>query len=123
MGTTEEKLAYLEETKEKLAQGLAAQGLTPAGTFRAMAEQVAEISGGTPGTTFTPAVSQEGVISWTNDGNLPNPAPMNIKGAPGKEGAPGAPGTPGKDGEPGTPGPWPGTSRRRQGGADPGESL
>ena len=105
MGTTEQKLAYLEETKEKLAQGLAAQGLTPAGTFRAMAEQVAEISGGTPGTTFTPAVSQEGVISWTNDGNLPNPAPMNIKGAPGKEGAPGAPGTPGKDGEPGTPGP------------------
>lgn len=48
MGTTEEKLAYLEETKEKLAQGLAAQGLTPAGTFRAMAEQVAEIPSGTP---------------------------------------------------------------------------
>lgn len=48
MGTTEEKLAYLEETKEKLAQGLTAKGVTPAATFRGMAEQVAEIPGGTP---------------------------------------------------------------------------
>lgn len=32
------------------------------------------------GATYTPAVSEEGVISWTNDQELPNPAPVNIKG-------------------------------------------
>ncbi len=35
---------------------------------------------GTPGATFIPSVSEEGVISWTNDGGLPNPTPINIKG-------------------------------------------
>lgn len=32
------------------------------------------------GATYTPAVSEEGVISWTNDQELPNPDPVNIKG-------------------------------------------
>nr|DAG61436.1 MAG TPA: tail repeat-like protein [Caudoviricetes sp.] len=35
------------------------------------------------GATYTPAVSEEGVISWTNDQKLPNPAPVNIKGPAG----------------------------------------
>lgn len=35
------------------------------------------------GATYTPAVSEEGVISWTNDQELPNPAPINIKGPAG----------------------------------------
>lgn len=38
---------------------------------------------GTPGidgVTFTPSVSQEGIISWTNNGGLSNPDPINIKG-------------------------------------------
>ena len=38
------------------------------------------------GYTFTPAVSSAGVISWTNDGGLPNPDPVNIKGANGDDG-------------------------------------
>lgn len=37
-------------------------------------------SGGGNGTTFIPYVSPEGVISWTNNGGLENPAPVNIKG-------------------------------------------
>ena len=41
---------------------------------------------GEPGAVFTPAVSAEGVISWTNNSELPNPEPMNIKGAPGDDG-------------------------------------
>lgn len=44
---------------------------------------------GTPGangTTFTPSVSAEGVISWTNDGGKTNPQPMNIKGPQGGDG-------------------------------------
>lgn len=32
------------------------------------------------GATFIPAVSPEGVISWSNDKGLPNPEPVNIGG-------------------------------------------
>lgn len=47
-----------------------------------------KVSGGGSGSgvTFTPSVSQDGVISWTNDGNLENPAPVNIKGESGVDG-------------------------------------
>ncbi len=38
------------------------------------------------GTTFIPSVSKDGVISWTNNGNLPNPAPVNIRGKEGPAG-------------------------------------
>ena len=41
---------------------------------------------GDPGTTFTPSVSEEGVISWTNDGGKENPTPVNIKGPKGDQG-------------------------------------
>lgn len=41
---------------------------------------------GDNGATFIPSVSADGVISWTNDKGLPNPEPVNIKGAPGKDG-------------------------------------
>ena len=40
--------------------------------------------GGGNGATFTPSVSSDGVLSWTNDKWLPNPAPVNIKGPAGK---------------------------------------
>ena len=41
---------------------------------------------GAPGATFIPSVSDEGVISWTNDGDLPNPESRNIKGPKGDDG-------------------------------------
>lgn len=41
---------------------------------------------GADGTTFTPAVSAAGVISWTNDGGKTNPQPVNIKGPQGGDG-------------------------------------
>ena len=44
---------------------------------------------GTPGidgVTFTPSVSQEGIISWTNNGGLSNPDPIDIKGEKGDKG-------------------------------------
>lgn len=33
---------------------------------------------------FTPHVSEDGTLSWTNDGGLPNPDPVNIMGPPGE---------------------------------------
>lgn len=50
---------------------------------------------GTPGrdgATFIPYVSQEGIISWTNNDGLVNPEPINIKGEPGANGIDGSKG-------------------------------
>lgn len=55
---------------------------------------------GTPGAngvTFIPHLSADGVLSWTNDGGLANPDPVNIKGAPGAKGDKGDKGAPGSD--------------------------
>ena len=41
---------------------------------------------GDAGYVFTPSVSVEGVISWTNDGGLTNPEPVNVRGAQGSPG-------------------------------------
>lgn len=53
------------------------------------------------GAVFIPHVSDEGVISWTNNGNYPNPEPVNIKG---KDGVDGKDGQNGIDGQPGSDG-------------------
>lgn len=42
--------------------------------------------GGGAGTTFYPHVSEDGILSWENDLGLPNPAPVNLKGAVGNDG-------------------------------------
>ena len=39
---------------------------------------------GANGTTFTPSVDTNGDLSWTNDGGLPNPETVNIRGAQGE---------------------------------------
>lgn len=41
---------------------------------------------GQNGATFFPAVSPDGILSWTNDRDLDNPSPVNIKGGNGKDG-------------------------------------
>ena len=41
---------------------------------------------GPPGATFTPHMSAQGVLSWTNDGNLSNPAPVSLRGPQGNSG-------------------------------------
>lgn len=53
------------------------------------------------GVTFTPHISLDGVISWTNDGGLANPAPVSVKGAKGDKGETGATGATGVQGEQG----------------------
>lgn len=41
---------------------------------------------GESGATFIPSVSEDGIISWTNDKELENPTPVNIKGRKGEDG-------------------------------------
>ena len=60
---------------------------------------------GEDGATFTPSVSEAGIISWTNDKGLPNPEPVNIMGPTGPEGPQGPVGPQGADGDPGPQGP------------------
>lgn len=54
-------------------------------------EFVTDLSGaqgikGDNGTTFTPSVDTNGNLSWSNDGGLPNPPTVNIKGQKGDTG-------------------------------------
>ena len=53
---------------------------------------VQTIHNGQNGATFTPSVSEDGVISWENDRGLENPPPVNIMGPAGADGQPGADG-------------------------------
>ena len=60
---------------------------------------------GATGTTFTPSVSADGTLSWTNDGGKTNPASVNIKGPQGAQGPQGEPGAKGEKGAAGATGP------------------
>ena len=51
------------------------------------------------GATFTPSVSADGTLSWSNDGGLPNPDPVNIRGPQGEQGIQGDAGPKGDPGE------------------------
>ena len=57
------------------------------------------------GVTFTPSVSDAGEISWTNNGNLPNPATKSVKGPKGDTGPQGPKGDTGATGATGATGP------------------
>ena len=46
---------------------------------------------GKDGATFTPSLSEEGLLSWTNDQGLQNPAAVSIRGPQGPTGPQGAP--------------------------------
>lgn len=56
------------------------------GEFSANFGETSVIHDGQNGATFIPSVSTDGVISWTNDRDLPNPGPVNIKGKKGDKG-------------------------------------
>ena len=66
-----------------------------------------EVSAGPPGqdgkdgVTFTPSVSETGVLSWTNNGGLENPASMSIRGPAGAQGPQGEQGPKGDTGDTG----------------------
>ena len=60
---------------------------------------------GRDGVTFTPSVSEDGNLSWTNDGGLANPQTVNLKGPKGDTGARGPAGADGAKGDTGPEGP------------------
>lgn len=53
------------------------------------------------GTTFTPSVSDNGILSWTNDGGKPNPPAVNVMGPAGRDGQQGPRGLQGEKGDEG----------------------
>ena len=63
---------------------------------------IGDIPPGESGATFTPSVSVDGIISWTNNKGLENPESVNIKGP---QGIQGIQGEKGDKGEPGLQGP------------------
>lgn len=66
-------------------------------------EQQASLRGerGPQGYTFTPSVSENGQLSWSNDGSLVNPQTVNIKGPKGDKGDQGEKGLTGDKGDTG----------------------
>lgn len=54
-------------------------------TIREFEEKV--LAGFFDGATFTPSVSADGLLSWTNDKGLPNPGTVDVRGPAGKDGA------------------------------------
>lgn len=41
---------------------------------------------GAKGAVYTPHITDDGILSWTNDGDRDNPAPVDIKGPKGDTG-------------------------------------
>jgi hypothetical protein len=66
--------------------------------YTALEEAIKKASTLKDGTTFTPSVSDEGVLSWTNADGKDNPAVVNIKGPKGDSGAKGDKGDKGDTG-------------------------
>lgn len=56
---------------------------------------------GKDGATFIPSVSEDGILSWSNNQDLPNPEEVNIKGPQGEVGPAGQDGATGPQGEQG----------------------
>ena len=70
----------------------------PTGPAGADGSKGADGAAGKDGVTYTPSVSDAGVISWTNDGGKTNPKSVSIKGPKGDTGATGADGAAGPQG-------------------------
>jgi hypothetical protein len=77
----------------------------PTGPAGADGSKGADGAAGKDGVTYTPSVSDAGVISWTNDGGKTNPQTVNLKGPKGDTGARGPAGADGVKGDTGPVGP------------------
>lgn len=83
LSAANEEISTLKDSKQDKLHGNEGQVVG----FDEFGNAIAQDGGaGTPGkdgVTFTPMVSESGIISWSNDGGRENPEPMNIKGPAG----------------------------------------
>ena len=86
-------------------QGMQLSIVSDGRAFDADLGETTVLHDGQNGATFTPDVSDDGVLSWTNDRGLENPVAVNIKGPKGDKGDTGAQGPKGDKGDTGTQGP------------------
>lgn len=75
------------------------------GEEHVFAEQRVSNKAGENGVTYTPNVSPDGTLTWSNDGGLSNPSPVNILGPRGEVGPKGDKGDVGPTGPQGPEGP------------------
>lgn len=87
--TITQQIGQLEELNTQAKDSLVA-------AINEILETSSSAAPGQTSATFTPHVSEDGVLSWSNDQDLSNPAPVNIKG---EKGDPGTAGTDGTDGK------------------------
>lgn len=99
---TEDQLAALKGPKGDRGEQGPVGPAGPAGQDGAKGDQG---EAGKSGATFKPYVDAEGNLSWSNDGSLPNPEPVNIKGPQGPAGEVGPEGPEGPQGKQGEQGP------------------
>ena len=71
------------ETYNTTVQASIGEGVETPEPYEGYLQQMQEAA---RGVTFVPAVSPDGVLSWSNDGGQPNPVPVNIKGPAGDPG-------------------------------------
>ena len=101
--TAEAARVTAEQGRVTAEQGRVAAEEERAEAFEQFEQNLAD--GEYDGATFTPAVSTAGVISWTNNKGLANPASANIMGPQGPQGPTGAAGPTGATGPTGPQGP------------------
>lgn len=77
----------------------------PRGPAGADGAKGADGAAGKDGVTFTPSMSDDGDLSWSNDGGKANPETVNLKGPKGDTGARGPAGADGAKGDTGPEGP------------------
>lgn len=73
-------LEFNENVKQFNVSGFSEDGKS----FETGMGEFVTLHDGQNGATFYPDVSEDGIISWTNDRELDNPEPVNIRGEDGK---------------------------------------
>lgn len=81
--TTNNNMDIIDSELYKRVQKVPGKGLSSNDFTNEYIKKINQMGEAKRGFTFTPSVSEEGIISWTNDGELDNPNPVNIKGPQG----------------------------------------
>lgn len=103
--TTNNNMDIIDSELYKRVQKVPGKGLSSNDFTNEYIKKINQMGEAKRGFTFTPSVSEEGIISWTNDGELDNPNPVNIKGPQGAIGPQGPQGVQGEQGIQGIQGP------------------